>query len=109
MTGRWADSTSRDDLPPDWPQRRAATRRRAGGRCEGRVRGHRCPNPGTDCDHRIPRWRGGTHDLGNLQWLCPTCHATKTQREAQQARAARAAQRYRTPEAHPGHRTPGAR
>lgn len=105
MSGRWADSTSRDELPPDWPQLRDAARRRAGGRCEGRDRGIRCPRPGTDCDHVKPRWQGGTHELSNLQWLCPSCHKRKTGREAAQARAAIRARRFRPPEPHPGLRT----
>lgn len=103
MSGKWADSTSRDDLPPDWPQRRDAVRRRAGGRCERRGRtGTRCRRPGSECDHIKPRWLGGTHELDNLQWLCPPCHARKTTAEAAQARAVIRARRYRKPEPHPG-------
>lgn len=102
MSGQWAGSTSAQDLPPDWDQRRDATRQRAGGRCEGRVRGIRCPNPGRHCDHIKPRWLGGTHDQRNLQWLCESCHTRKTTAEAAQARAAISARRKRPAERHPG-------
>jgi 5-methylcytosine-specific restriction protein A len=102
VSGRWAGSTSRDDLPPDWSQRRDATRKRAGGRCEGRDHGIRCRNLGTDCDHITPRWLGGTHDLTNLQWLCTSCHKSKTAREAAQARALMRARRVRPADPHPG-------
>lgn len=106
MSGQWAGSTRSQQLPADWPERREATRQRAGGRCEKRTRGQRCPNTGSDCDHIKP---GDNHSLTNLQWLCPSCHQAKTQREAQAARAAQRAQRYRPREDHPGRLTPGAR
>lgn len=32
-------------------------------------------------DHIIPRFRGGTHDTSNLQWLCEDCHKRKTSSE----------------------------
>ena len=102
MSGQWAGSTSAQELPADWPQRREATRQRAGGRCEGRVRGTRCPNPGGHCDHIKPRSLGGTDELRNLQWLCEPCHSRKTAREAAQARAAIRALRKRPTERHPG-------
>lgn len=36
---------------------------------------------GNECDHVIPKTRGGTDDLGNLMLLCRRCHAAKTARE----------------------------
>lgn len=102
MSGRWADSARSQALPADWPQRRDTVRRRAGGRCEGRVEGVRCPARGTECDHVTPHARGGADDLSNLQWLCTPCHKRKTAKEAAQARAAIRNRRYRPPEPHPG-------
>lgn len=35
-----------------------------------------------DVDHIVPLSKGGTDDLGNLQWLCrEPCHAEKTRQE----------------------------
>lgn len=90
MSGRWADSTRRARLPADWARRTAATRRRAGGRCEcqGDCGQHvsRCPSVGTDTDHKA---QSDNHDLANLQLLCRPCHKVKTQREAKAAAAAK--------------------
>jgi 5-methylcytosine-specific restriction protein A len=38
-------------------------------------------NPSTDADHVVPRSRGGTDDLTNLQGTCHGCHSSKTARE----------------------------
>lgn len=35
----------------------------------------------THADHKVPRARGGTDDLDNLQGLCRSCHSRKTARE----------------------------
>jgi len=32
-------------------------------------------------DHKIPLWLGGSNDASNLQALCVSCHAAKTQEE----------------------------
>lgn len=43
-----------------------------------------------ECDHRIPRARGGTDDLSNLQWLCAglgSCHEAKSRMEAKEGTA----------------------
>jgi 5-methylcytosine-specific restriction enzyme A len=29
-------------------------------------------------DHIVPRWKGGTDDPENIQWLCANCHEDKT-------------------------------
>jgi 5-methylcytosine-specific restriction protein A len=82
----WETSDRRARLPKDWPKRRAETRRRANGRCEGiSLRGERrwhvdeCNGVGTDCDHDK---RGDDHSLSNLRWLSAECHKAKTQNEA---------------------------
>jgi 5-methylcytosine-specific restriction protein A len=96
----WETSTRRTRLPADWKARRAAARRRAGGRCEGTLTdGTRCPNQGTDADHLIP---GDDHSPANLRWLCRPCHIAKTTAEAAARNRARAAARRRPPERHPG-------
>jgi rubrerythrin len=33
-------------------------------------------------DHIIPLWNGGLDSMENLQAICPSCHATKTQKES---------------------------
>jgi 5-methylcytosine-specific restriction protein A len=41
---------------------------------------------GNEVDHIIPKYRGGTDDLGNLEVLCRTCHQVKTAAESAAAR-----------------------
>lgn len=107
----WEGSTRRETLPPDWPARVSRCRRDAatpdhpGGQCEKRIRSARtdrwmrCPRAGAEVDHKSDRLN---HD--DLQLLCQTHHDQKTQREAQQAKAAVRARGRRPAEAHPGTR-----
>lgn len=97
MSG-WTGSNRRARLPKDWERRRAATRDRAGGRCEGitlhdEQRWHvsTCDGIGTQCDHDK---RGDDHSLANLRWLSAECHKRKTQAEKPS--------RKRAAEPHPG-------
>ena len=40
-----------------------------------------CQNrPATHVDHIVPRKRGGTDSVDNLQGLCASCHTAKTAR-----------------------------
>ena len=39
-----------------------------------------CGAPATDVDHIIPRVRGGSDDVDNLESLCHACHSRKTAR-----------------------------
>lgn len=102
----WSTSNRAQRLPRDWPKRREATKRRAGGRCEGidlertgtRAHVSGCNGIGTDCDHDV---RGDDHRLTNLRWLSAECHKAKTQAEAYAAKP----QRRRPPEPHPGRLT----
>lgn len=78
----WTGSTRRSRLPPDWEQRRVATRNRAQGQCEGlsfngepRWHVETCDGTGRECDHDK---RGDDHSLTNLRWLSDPCHAHKT-------------------------------
>lgn len=104
----WAGSDRRSRLPRDWPARVAATRDRAGGRCEGislhgedRWHVDECNGIGRDCDHDK---RGDDHSLTNLVWLNSYCHLRKTQHEAAEALRTQAAKAK-----HPGERHPGLR
>lgn len=107
-SGKWKSSRRATSLPPDWSARRRACAERAGGRCEansqitdwGRefAHGTRCERPGAEADHALGR---DDHRVEALQWLCEPHHAKKTQKEAQQARAARK-RPPRREERHPG-------
>lgn len=48
---------------------------------------------GLELDHIVPVAEGGTDGLGNLQWLCPSCHAEKSRRETAQGISRRVARR----------------
>ena len=94
----WQGSTRRSRLPADWDKRRAATKERARGRCEGislhgEPRWHvsECNGIGSECDHDK---RGDDHSLANLRWLSTECHKRKTQAEKPS--------RKRPSEPHPG-------
>lgn len=98
MTGRWASSNRRSRLPADWPQRVAATRDRARGRCEAEQHVDDCDGIGTQCDHHQ---HGDDHSLANLRWLSTPCHKAKTQAEAAAAHRAHYDQAKRRPQRHP--------
>lgn len=105
----WEGSTRRETLPPDWPKRVAARRKKAatekfpGGQCEKWIksavdgRWMRCPLAGDEVDHDNHRL-----DHDHLKLLCGRHHTEKTNREAQAARYR--PRRRREPEAHPGTR-----
>jgi len=83
MSGQWADSNRRAELPTDWPQRREAVKARAGGRCEVTMRnGTRCRDKGTECHHLGDKT---DHSLPMLQWICHWHHAIETARQASAA------------------------
>jgi 5-methylcytosine-specific restriction protein A len=94
----WAGSTRRQRLPSDWPARVRATEARVGGQCEATTHAPGCDGAGAQCDHIV---RGDDHELANLQWLSDSCHAAKTQLEAQAARGV-GPTRQRPPRRHPG-------
>ena len=94
----WSSSDRASRLPPDWDERRAFVRARAGGRCEALLHdGTRCPAAGTECDHVEP---GDDHRATNLQ--CSWHHKRKTQREAAAALAAERARNAPRKRKHPG-------
>ena len=80
-------------LPPDWPARRRLVLVRDRNVCQIAFDG--CTVRATEVDHVIPRSRGGSDQLENLQAACSRCHASKTGREANPPRR-------RPPEPHPG-------
>ena len=43
------------------------------------------PTPARQVDHIIPKAKGGTDDLTNLQGICPEHHRAKTERETAEA------------------------
>lgn len=67
-----------------WRKLRAQVLQRDKGICQACLASHRV-TVASDCDHIIPKAKGGTDDFGNLQMLCGPCHAEKTQREAAEA------------------------
>ncbi|MFF1756142.1 HNH endonuclease [Streptomyces sp. NPDC058266] len=97
MSGGWAGSDRRTELPPDWPQRRADVLDRDGHRCRWRTNGIACGKHATDVDHIKP---GNDHRPENLQALCTDHHAIKSSREGNAARWA--VRRQRPAERHPG-------
>jgi 5-methylcytosine-specific restriction protein A len=64
-------------LGADWDKARIRALRRDFGMCQLCAKADR-DTPATEVDHIIPRSKGGTHDLANLQSLCHECHAEKS-------------------------------
>lgn len=42
--------------------------------------------PATDCDHIVPKAKGGTDDAANCQALCRECNQAKARQESADAR-----------------------
>ena len=82
-------------LPPHWPtiRRHILTRDKT---CQ--LAYPRCTTTPTEVDHITPASQDGTNHDTNLQAVCPTCHATKTGREARATQP----NRHRPTEQHPG-------
>jgi hypothetical protein len=101
MSGKWAGSRRREELPPDWPQIREQVKVRDGYRCKATLRDDsRCPEPGTDVDHIGDR---NDHTLPNLQLLCSWHHDRKSAAQGNAARPKPPPLR-RPAEKHPGMR-----
>lgn len=101
MTGRWASSTRRTELPPDWRSRiRPAVLNRDGHRCtwlDGHLDGGfvdylrgnydpaaRCTRRARDVDHALGRH---DHRVEACRSLCISHHRQRTGREAAEGRA----------------------
>jgi 5-methylcytosine-specific restriction protein A len=61
----------------EWEKRRAIVLARDNYLCKECLK-HNLYTPATEVDHRIPKTKGGTDDLDNLQALCNSCHKIKT-------------------------------
>jgi 5-methylcytosine-specific restriction endonuclease McrA len=86
---------------PVYRRNKAVVKRRADGRCE--QCGHRHP---TQCDHVIPRIKGGGHAVENLRMLCAgdgtcKCHEKKTATEGGGYRARPGSRAPRDPRPRP--------
>ncbi|MET9729245.1 HNH endonuclease [Streptomyces sp. NPDC006458] len=98
MSGGWAGSTRRAELPPDWYTRiRPFVLTRDQYRCQWFENGTRCARPANQVDHIGDR---DDHRPENLQALCEDCHARKSSRQGNEARWAVRMTRPR--ERHPG-------
>lgn len=94
MSGGWAGSNRRAELPADWYTRiRPAILERDGHRCQ------KCGAAATDVDHI-----GDKHDHrpDNLQALCDWCHRQKTARQGRHSPNRIEVTQRRPPEEHPG-------
>ena len=63
-----------------WRKLRSQVLARDGGLCQECLRQGRTV-AATDVDHVVPKSRGGTDDMSNLQALCRECHRVKTTKE----------------------------
>lgn len=68
---------------PEWDKLRTIVLDRANGLCQC----HHCTSTGritiaTEVDHIIPKAKGGTDDLDNLQAINSSCHQRKTTEES---------------------------
>jgi len=75
----WADKGSRHQrgYGSDWTRIRLQALKRDCYLCQECMRQGRVTQA-RDVDHIIPKAKGGTDDLGNLQSLCQSCHGLKT-------------------------------
>ncbi len=98
MSGGWADSNRRDELPPNWhSELRPYVLQRDAYRCRWDEGGHICGHHANQVDHIRP---GNDHRPSNLQALCEHHHAVKSSREGNAARWRETVRR--PPERHPG-------
>lgn len=97
MTGRWASSNRREELPPDWASRLVPRILNRDPDCQLQLQG--CTGMSTEVDHI-----GDKHDHsnGNLRGVCSPCHSKRTQAQARAAHRAHYQQVRRQPEPHPG-------
>jgi 5-methylcytosine-specific restriction protein A len=91
--------------PKGWKKIRERIIARDGGLCQWPTDSQgltRCGEPGTDVDHIVPAFRGGTDTDDNLWLLCPEHHRHKTSSDAGRESWKNRPRRQRPPERHPG-------
>lgn len=93
MTGKWAGSTRKSQLPADWPRIRRLVLEHHHYAC----RAPGCGEWATDVDHIIP---GHDHSAANLRPLCAWHHRQKSAAEG--GRSGTRYYRKRREEKHPG-------
>lgn len=101
VSGRWADSDRKDDLPPDWWKIAQRVKERDGHRCKFILpSGKRCPRTEElEVDHMYGR---RNHAMWALRTLCKHHHKQVTAQQAIQGRNRRKPKRERRVEQHPG-------
>jgi 5-methylcytosine-specific restriction enzyme A len=85
----WRGSRQSRGYGAGWEAKRQETFARDNGLCQECLRMgiiHAPTGRARICDHRIPKFEGGTDDSANLQTLCRTCSDRKTADEARRAR-----------------------
>lgn len=70
-------STTERGLGWEWQKARKQALKRDGHLCVPCLHNGR-PTPATEVDHVLPRAKGGTDDLDNLESICRDCHQAKT-------------------------------
>lgn len=97
MSGQWASSQRKHELPPDWASRTVPRILGRDPNCRLQLKG--CTGRSTEVDHI-----GDRHDHSdtNLRGVCTPCHSKRTQAQAKAAHHAFYARARRAPEPHPG-------
>lgn len=94
----WSSSNRKERLPSDWESKTVPyILRRDKYTCKAQEDG--CQIQATEVDHIV---RGDDHRYENLQAICERCHAKKSSREGNQAKARLKVLRRRPKERHPG-------
>lgn len=94
----WNTSDRLSRLPSNWETEiQPAILKRDHYKCKIKDQG--CLVEATEVDHNI---RGDNHAYSNLQAVCERCHAKKSAREGNEAKAKLKALRRRPVERHPG-------
>lgn len=82
----WQKSSGQRPLPANWK----TIKKSAEGYAEKRCYVCNRIDPSGAVDHKVPRAQGGSDAPGNLGWICPRCHAPKTEAEKKAGRRRRA-------------------
>jgi len=96
-SNKWRGSNRASRLPSNWTALRRAVLKRDNNSCQIQEPG--CLGRATEVDHIQA---GDDHRLSNLQAACRACHAAKSGREGNAAKARLRAARFRKKPTHPG-------